>query len=384
MIDKKELRERYSHLAESYDDGTRFLPKVAKIEFFWELYPDGAIVTPMPQKDLTGEGIIAFCQIYSDRSDMKHTLITETFARRSAVSQSDVEENEIDVYSAVRADAISQALSLAGINISADDVLKDILKQPTKAVAAVPDELVIENGSPVEESIPEPPKADSSEETVPNAEAVADASKSKGGDNSNAPEDKGDDTPNTPANETVVEPEVSTEGDSGASDDDVPDIPDVAEPEEVAEPETVSEPKSAPEPDDIPDIGPENKTVEEPAKEEPKPKKRKTTKESPEPIKAKEEVPVKGEPEPAPAADTSKKPDTTEAALVKEYGVSYEEALNTPFRHQTRSGILKDLLADEPSKCLLKWMGKPTSVFRKTQPQVSAAAQIIAVHNSLL
>lgn len=370
-INKEELQNEYSKLAQSYADGTRFLPRVAKIEMFWKLYPNGSIITPLPQKDALGEGIVGFCRVYGDRADMEHSLLGEGYSRRTIVSQQDINENEVDIYAAVYAESVSKALATAGINISAADVLKDVISPVSERTDAVPEELVLEDGRPVEEEIPNPA-----------AEREPASKENTAGDSKNTNEEQA-----TPTEEQVHIPEESPEPEVPA--EDVPEI-EITEPAEPnntdaadASDEAVEADESVIPETDIPDITPEGPVEEAPAesvKEEPKSKKKKTSKDE-QPSEAKKSKlvpePIVGHPA------TSASSGETEASLIKETGVSYEEALNIEFQHQTRSGVLGDLLADEPSKCLLKWMGKSSSSYRKTHPESSKIAQIIVLHNSL-
>ena len=382
------IQSKYAKYSQSYDDGTRFLPKAAKIALFWEMYPNGTIITPLPVKDITGEGIVATCQVYRDSSDKENSLLADTYARRSTATMEDAEEGTIELYAAAQADAVSKALALAGVNISIDEIYKDILSvTPKDKKATVPEELVIENGAPVEEPIPAPednvvisepsptdnttddvatpdtkPSEDSSSENVPQeTEKVADSSV-----------EPSETIPSTEEviNETVEAPNAENTEESLIEENGVP------EPEEA----------SIPVETDIPDP---NINEDIPHKEEKKTKttRKKTTKvEEPttpetitEPEPVVEETPVVSEEEP-PAIN---KDAETEESLKKELGITYEDALEVPFRHQTREGKLGDLLNDNTSKCLLKWMGNPEATFRKKNTRQSKIAQIIVLHNSL-
>ena len=70
-------------------------------------------------------------------------------------------------------------------------------------------------------------------------------------------------------------------------------------------------------------------------------------------------------------------------ALIQETGMSYEDALNYSFQHQTRKGVYGDLLVDESSRALLVWFSKENGMFSKKNPKASQIARIIVLHDNL-
>lgn len=363
----REIQPEYAKLAQSYNDGIKFLPKAAKIEFFWRLYPNGAIITPLPTKDITGEGIFASCQIYSDRADREHSLIADVYSRRASITQEDLSENTIDIYAAAQADAVSRALAMAGVNISAEEIYKDVTdpnpEPPRSAPAPASEEFVREDGNLVEDSIPAPEAAENSAEKP----AAADKSESKPSNEApktiGAPEEQTKEpAPELPKDDDKESKVLGTKS-AESEEIDESDIPDIQNGDPETDPAAVSEKKPKSEHS-------KSKSVEKASKVE----KRSTSKlvEKAKPVET-----VK-------ASEKSEIPVETEESLIQETGVSYEEALTVEFRHQTRSGVLGDLLAAETDRLLLKWMGKPNSGFRRSQPNKSKIAQIIVLHNNIV
>lgn len=378
------LQSKYSKYSQAYDDGTRFLPKAAKISLFWEMYPNGAIITPLPTKDITGEGIVATCQVYRDSANKETSLLADTYARRSTATIEDAEEGTIELYAAAQADAVSKALALAGVNIPIDEIYKDILSvTPKTPDATVPEELVIENGAPVEEPIPPAPEAPVEPE-APKPEETPVENASPTSEDATVE----DETPTVVAEEETTEPvtEVAVEEVPAPETEAQGPVEEPVVEENIEEPEQTETNIEEPDVSDIPDPNSEpveaEETaveVEEPVKDPKEEKKTKASKKKTTKTEEPEETPVPAPVSPAPVNDN----DETEASLIKELGISYEEALEIPFRHQTREGKLGDLLNDNTSKCLLKWMGNPTATFRKKNTRQSKIAQIIVLHNSL-
>ena len=81
-----------------------------KIKAFWKLYPNGSIINKLPEKNKTGDGIIATCLLYSDRRDIPNSLIVQTHAERLCGL---AEETGEDYYNAARDAALSEALTIA-------------------------------------------------------------------------------------------------------------------------------------------------------------------------------------------------------------------------------------------------------------------------------
>lgn len=81
-----------------------------KIKAFWERYPNGSIVNKLPEKNESGDGIIATCLLYSDRTKIPDSLIVKTHAERLRTLSNN---NCVDYYNAARDAALSKALSIA-------------------------------------------------------------------------------------------------------------------------------------------------------------------------------------------------------------------------------------------------------------------------------
>ena len=81
-----------------------------KIKAFWKLYPNGSIINKLPEKNETGDGIIATCLLYSDRANIPDSLIVKTHAERLRILPNN---NGEDYYNAARDAALSEALSIA-------------------------------------------------------------------------------------------------------------------------------------------------------------------------------------------------------------------------------------------------------------------------------
>ena len=53
------------------------MPLPVKIKIFRELYPNGTIANKLPEKNKTGDGIIATCLLYSDSAKIPESLIAK-------------------------------------------------------------------------------------------------------------------------------------------------------------------------------------------------------------------------------------------------------------------------------------------------------------------
>ncbi len=81
-----------------------------KIKAFWKLYPNGSIINKLPEKNESGDGIIATCLLYSNRRDIPNSLIAQAHAERLRGLPN--AEGE-DYYNAARDAALSEALNIA-------------------------------------------------------------------------------------------------------------------------------------------------------------------------------------------------------------------------------------------------------------------------------
>ena len=107
---KNEIKNEYSKYVQKQEDGTIIIPLPVKIEIFWKLCPDGSILNKLPEKNETGDGIIATCLLYSDRVHIPDSLIVKSCAERLRSFQDDTGE---DYYNAAQDAALSDALSAA-------------------------------------------------------------------------------------------------------------------------------------------------------------------------------------------------------------------------------------------------------------------------------
>ncbi len=140
------MASAYNEYADIYEGSARkYWPLAVKQEIFRREYPNGCICVSNPERDTLAEGIICRCDIYADAGNKEMTHLASSFGRRvSAV----VDDEEIDVFAAVRAAAISSALTLAGIEIPVADMFvgeKDTDEPETEA--------------PVEEKVEKPKRS---------------------------------------------------------------------------------------------------------------------------------------------------------------------------------------------------------------------------------
>ena len=109
MMTKDEIKNKYSKFVQKQEDGTIILPLPFKIEIFWKLYPNGAIANKLPEKNETGDGIIATCLLYSDRAHMPDSLIAKAQVEKLRTLQ---DNNGEDYYNAAHDVVLSKALSI--------------------------------------------------------------------------------------------------------------------------------------------------------------------------------------------------------------------------------------------------------------------------------
>ena len=107
---KDEIKNEYSKYIQKQEDGTIILPLPVKIEIFWKLYPNGTIANKLPEKNKTGDGIIATCLLYSDRAHIPDSLIAKAQVEKLRVLS---ENNGEDYYNAAHDAVLSEALSIA-------------------------------------------------------------------------------------------------------------------------------------------------------------------------------------------------------------------------------------------------------------------------------
>lgn len=108
-INRDEIKNEYSKYIQKQEDGTIILPLIVKIEIFWKLYPDGSIINKLPEKNETGDGIIATCLLYSDRSHIPDSLIAKAQVEKLRTPP---DNNGEDYYNAAHDAVLSEALSI--------------------------------------------------------------------------------------------------------------------------------------------------------------------------------------------------------------------------------------------------------------------------------
>lgn len=347
----KEIKA-YGEYAEAYDNGKKFLPLAVRLEMFRKTYPTGLIEVSTPEKDAYADGLVCRCDVYSDAAKKDETHLSSSFARRVA---SQVQDGEIDIFAAVRAAAVSSALSLAGIELpvsemfldenttsvqeeAAEEEPKPKRRRSTKDKELKITEELSEDGSPIPEETAEPEAVTEETETVPNESA--------------------DDAEPEISPETADEPEATDAEVDDASETE----PDVSSEEEVSADTEETESSESDEPEEESTASSEADTT--PAEEQSEP----------------EGSSVE---EPASAVDEPTE-DTSELdALIQETRMSYDDAINCEFAHQTRKGVYGDLLNDESSRALLMWFAKENGMFSKKNPKASKIARIIVLHDHL-
>lgn len=105
---KDEIKNEYSKYVQKREDGTIILPLIVKIEIFWKLYPNGAIANKLPEKNKTGDGIIATCLLYSDRAHIPDSLIAKAQVEKLRT----LPDNGEDYYNVAHDAVLSKALSI--------------------------------------------------------------------------------------------------------------------------------------------------------------------------------------------------------------------------------------------------------------------------------